>query len=114
MNDRMRNDIHLTRAILASIRDREDCLERAVEMPGHDPLLVARHAGRLYDDGYIDGMKIRMTARPDIIAATDLGTAGHAFPAHLESGDVWTRLTTALSPAEIGSMTMCDTNGGMI
>jgi len=103
----MQNDVDLIRAILTRIRDRDDLNPRKIGIPGRDPLEVNRHAERLYEDGYIDGIRVeRDPGEGDPVFARDLTSAGHAFPGALESEEVWKQIKSALTPAQIGSLTI--------
>ena len=72
----MHNAIPLIRAILISLRERQGCQERVIEIPGADPQLVARHAEVLYANRLIEGLRIRTPKGPDVISATDLSHPG--------------------------------------
>lgn len=102
----MQNDLDLTRKILEAVRDREDLWPRAVEISGYDPLVLARHIERLHDDRLIEGTRGRGYDQVDLIKVTDLTTSGHNFLNALESGDTWSRLKSALSPSELGALSM--------
>lgn len=108
----MQNDLDLTRKILESVRDREDLWPRKVEIAGYEPLMVDRHVERLHDDRMLEGPRFRSTA--DAVATvkvTDLTSAGHQFLAAMESGDVWARLKSALSPTELAAMSFSELAG---
>lgn len=108
----MQNDLDLMRAILESVRDRQDLRYRRVELAGYDQLLVGRHVERLYDDGMLDGTKTTMISEPVArIAVRDLTKAGHQFLSAMESGDVWARLKSALSPTEISALSLRELAG---
>lgn len=103
----MQNDLDLTRKILEEIRARADLWPRKVEIAGYDELIVARHVERLHEDGLVEGPKSRgMSDQAATILVRDLTTAGHQFLSALESGDVWARLKSALSPSELGTLSL--------
>ena len=103
----MRNDLDLIREILTSVRDREDLWPRTVELPDHDPVVLARHVERLHEDGLLDGSRVdALGGQVTDVDVRDLTTAGHQFLAALEAQDVWTRLKTTLRPEELAALPM--------
>ncbi|MCW1920843.1 DUF2513 domain-containing protein [Rhodobacter sp. KR11] len=103
----MKNDIDLIRAILTAVRDRNDLQPKAVTVPDFDPMLVARHVERLTEDGMLDGISFKPLSRPvSDVLVRDLTTDGHNFLAALEAQDVWARLKSALSPTELGALSL--------
>lgn len=103
----MQNDLDLTRKILEAVRARQDLWPRAIEVEGYEPIVVARHVERLHDDRLIEGSRYsQMADQAASIKVRNLTTAGHAFLSALESGDTWARLKSALSPSELGALSM--------
>ncbi|MBB6306213.1 DUF2513 domain-containing protein [Xanthobacter tagetidis] len=103
----MKNDVELTKTILRKIRDRADTSPKELQIEGFDPELVARHVERLHDDGLIVGTRFRTYDSPaDRVLVRDLTTDGHLFLNAIETGDVWARIKAALSPSEIGSISL--------
>lgn len=103
----VQNDLDLTRKILESIRARQDVWPKEVSMPDYDPAVVARHVERLHDDGLVEGPSIRLYENPSKnVQVRDLTSAGHEFLSAMESGDVWTKLKSALSPTELSAMSL--------
>jgi len=82
----MQNGIPLLRAILISLRERQDCQERVIEIPGHNPQLVVRHAEGLYADGFIEGLRIRTPKGLEVISATALSPKGAGQPHPARAG----------------------------
>lgn len=112
MRINMKNDLDLTRKILESIRDRQDVWPKPVSIAGYDEVLVARHVERLHDDGLIEGPRTQLLSDPTAeILVKDMTSAGHEFLAALESSDVWARLKSALSPAELSAMSFRELAG---
>ena len=101
----MKNDIELTRAILVSIRERENLRPAPVILHDYEPVLVMRHVKRLYDDEMIEG---RVSDGPGMEApmvfVTDMTTAGHNFLGALEDKQIWERLKSALTPEELAQI----------
>lgn len=103
----MKNDLDLMRQILETVRNREDVLPKAVEIPGNDPVVVARHVERLYNDGMVDGFpKHFLSDSCPTIEVRDLTTAGHQLLSALESEDVWSQLKTAVNPKNLGALSV--------
>lgn len=108
----VQNDLDLTRKILESIRAREDVWPKEVSMLDYDPDVVARHVERLHDDGLVEGPSIRLNENPSKnVLVRDLTSAGHEFLSAMESGDVWAKLKSALSPAELGALSLREMSG---
>lgn len=103
----MLNDLDLTRKILEAVRAREDLWPREVEITGYAPLVIARHVERLFDEELIEGTKFQGNSdQAATVKVRDLTSAGHNFLSALESGDTWARLKSALSPSELGALSM--------
>lgn len=108
----MKNDLDLTRKILESIRDRQDLWPKPVSIAGYDEVLVARHVERLHDDRLIEGTRVHvLESQVAEISVRDMTSAGHEFLAALESGDVWVRLKSALSPTELSALSLRELAG---
>lgn len=108
----MQNNLDLTRTILEHVRDRQDLHPQQVQIAGYDELIVARHVERLFDDGLVEGSKVRTWGDPaGVVLVRDLTTPGHQFLSALESGDVWARLKAALTPAELGALSLRELAG---
>ena len=103
----MQNDLDLMRRILETVRDREDTWPKHVDIAGYPPIVVARHVERLHADGLLDGTSYAKPSDPvaDIVVR-DLSTSGHRFLAAMETDDVWSRMKAALSPSELGSLSI--------
>lgn len=101
----MKNDIELTRAILVSIRERENLRPAPVILHDYEPVLVMRHVKRLYDDEMIEGhVNDGVGMEAPMVFVTDMTTAGHNFLGALEDKQVWERLKSALSPEELAQV----------
>lgn len=102
----VQNDVDLIRAILEQVQAREDVRPKAVQLHDREPVLVARHVERLYNDGMLEGVRHRSVSSTGaaLVLVTDLTTEGHNLLAAMQSRDVMERLKSALSPTEIASL----------
>lgn len=104
---KMNNNIDLIHAILKEVGGWTSLEPRQVEIPGYDPLLVARHVERLTQDGLIDGVIVSAVLGREIeVDVRDLTSAGHNFLAALNQQVVWEKIKNQLKPSELAALSV--------
>ena len=101
----MTRDMELIRKIFAEIRGRNDVSLRAVEIPGVEERIVARHVEMLRDAGLVEGVESGSYNSPfPIIAVKDLTMEGHDFAASLANEGVRGTLKKSMSAADLAAL----------
>ncbi len=108
----MCNDLDLTRAILAAIRDKDNLNPTPVQIPDYPPVLVMRHVQRLVNDGLVEGVVCKgEDPEVPLVLVTDMTTDGHTLLAALEHRNIWDRLTKALSSDDMAVLSIREIAG---
>ena len=103
----MKRDMELVREILLAVQARTDLKLQRLTLEGRDDLIVERHIEMLYEAGLLEGLSRknmqRATASADIIIK-DMSWDGHDFLAALDNEDVWSKMRSTFSTADLASL----------
>ena len=103
----MKRDMELVREILLKVQARTDLKPQRQIIEGRDDLIVERHIEMLYEAGLLEGLPHKSSQRPAAgaeIFITDMSWEGHDFLAALENENVWSKIRTTFSTAELAGL----------
>jgi Hypothetical protein (DUF2513) len=100
----MTRDMEVIRNIILAIQARKTTDLEALEIPGVDAAVLARHLELLHDAQYIEAVKTVPLQGQPLFLVKDLTWSGHDFAAVLLNDTVWGKIKAAISPKDLATL----------
>lgn len=101
----MQRDMELVREVLRTIKNKEDLTPREITISGYPEEVARRHVAMLYDEGYIDGSHQDMIDDGRHVFVIDLSWRGHEFAGALLADEtVWSKVKASLGPEKLATL----------